>query len=82
MRQAEETEAYLLETAKALQCGLLRVGSYPSVNAHWMPDILTRFRRKYPETTIKLKIQLYYREAEIGIRGNKRPVPQPDGAIP
>ena len=41
-------------TAIRLQTGRLRLGSFPSVSARLLPDLLRRFKRRYPGIEITL----------------------------
>lgn len=68
MRQIEDMEDKLRQTARASANGLIRVGIFPSVASQWLPSILREFYEKYPGTLVKLSHQFYYLNGEIGVR--------------
>lgn len=48
---------YLLQSVaqlKGLQSGTIKVGCFNSVCTAWMPDIMTAFRKEFPEITVKI----------------------------
>jgi DNA-binding transcriptional LysR family regulator len=42
-----------------LQSGLIRIGSISSVSAHWLPDIISKFKKDYPNIDYELLIGDY-----------------------
>ena len=68
MRQIEDMEDRLRQTARASANGLIRVGIFPCVASQWLPSILRKFYEKYPGTLVKLTHQFYYLDGETGVR--------------
>lgn len=68
MKQIEETEELLRQTAKASAGGLLRVGIFSSVASQWLPAILREFYEKHPGALVKLSHQFYYLNGELGVK--------------
>ncbi len=71
MRQIEEMETRLRETANASRGGLLRVGTFPSVASQWMPGVLAEFYQTFPDAVVKLEPKVYYMDGEMGVREHK-----------
>lgn len=54
MAQIESLENTLTRAALALRTSTLRVGTFSSVSANWVPSILNIFCQRYPETAVFL----------------------------
>lgn len=54
MEQIENLENTLVRAALALRTSTLRIGTFSSVSANWVPSILNIFCQRYPETAVFL----------------------------
>lgn len=57
LRELVHTEALLLEEAQALRGlsqGQVTIGSYSSIAAHWLPQVLRVFQQEHPGVAIRL----------------------------
>lgn len=68
MRQIDEMEYYLQETAKRLRKSLFRVGVFQSVATQWMPQIVDEFCREHPDTVLQMEYLGRYLDDELGVR--------------
>lgn len=71
MRQIEEMEEKLRQTARIGQSGVLRIGVFSSVASLWFPDILQKFYERYPDAAVKMEHLFYYLDGEQGIKEHR-----------
>ena len=48
-----------VDEVRGLETGLIRIGVFPSVAAHWIPRIIKRFNADYPGIDYKLRVSDY-----------------------
>ena len=48
-----------VDEVRGLETGLIRIGVFPSVAAHWIPRIIKRFSADYPGIDYKLRVGDY-----------------------
>lgn len=48
-----------MDEVRGLETGLIRIGVFPSVAAHWIPRIIKRFNADYPGIDYKLRVSDY-----------------------
>ena len=48
-----------MDEVRGLETGLIRIGVFPSVAAHWIPRIIKRFSADYPGIDYKLRVGDY-----------------------
>ena len=68
MHRIELLEASLLTTALSHRTSTLRIGTFPSVSIHWLPQILDQFYQKYPSTTVMLSSFDRYLDMDNSVR--------------
>jgi len=54
MAQADEQIAQLLQAPTGILTGRLRLGSNKTILAYWLPDILARFKTRYPAAVCEI----------------------------
>lgn len=64
MREVEELEHTIVQVARAYQSEILRIGSFYSVSAYWIPSILKTFTKQYPDVKITIIERDSYTELE------------------
>lgn len=68
MHRIELLEASLVTTALSHRTSILRVGTFPSVSVHWLPQILDLFYQKFPSTTVHLTSYDRYLDMDNSVR--------------
>lgn len=68
MHRIELLEASLVTTALSHRTSILRVGTFPSVSVHWLPQILDLFYQKFPSTTVQLTSYDRYLDMDNSVR--------------
>ena len=71
MRQIEEMEEKLRQTARMGKSGLLRIGIFPSIASLWLPEVLGKFYELHPEAEVKLEHLFYYLDGEQGMKDHR-----------
>lgn len=54
MQEVERVEQSIIQVARAYQSEVLRIGSFYSVSAYWIPAILKSFLAQYPDVKITI----------------------------
>lgn len=68
MHRIELLEASLATAALSHRTSTLRIGTFPSVSMHWLPQILEQFYQKYPNTTVLLSNFDRYLDMDNSVR--------------
>ena len=58
VRNFLQQEARIYQIAgeiRGLSVGEITIGTYPSISAHWLPQVIRRFQEKYPQIKINLR---------------------------
>lgn len=71
MRQIEEMENHLRDSARISRWEMLRVGIFPSVASLWMPEILKEFYETYPQVMVKLEHVMNDLSGELGVKEHR-----------
>ncbi len=58
-----------VDELNGLQTGLIRIGTFSSAATHWIPNIIAKFRERYPRVTYELLIGDYAEIADWILEG-------------
>lgn len=59
-----------IDDINGLQSGLIRIGTFSSVATHWLPEIISKFQKKYPNIDYEFLLG-YYSEIESWIEDGR-----------
>ncbi|MBR5791579.1 MAG: LysR family transcriptional regulator [Ruminiclostridium sp.] len=71
MRQIEEMEEKLHQTARVGKNGLLRIGIFPSIASLWLPEVLRKFYEMHPDAEVKMEHLFYYLDGEQSLKEHR-----------